>query len=107
VVLARSGDKASDGNVGFFVRREDEWEWLRSLLTLEKIKQMLGKDWSGGRIDRFEMKNLRVVHFLLKNHLDRGYNSGGGVDTLAKNLGEFLRSRRVEIPNKFLERGRI
>lgn len=53
------------------------------------------------------MVNIRAVHFLLKNHLDRGYNSGSGVDTLAKNLGEFLRARRVEIPNVFLERGRI
>lgn len=68
---------------------------------------MLGADWSGGRIDRFEMGNLRVVHFLLKNHLDRGYNAGSGVDTLAKNLGEFLRSRVVDVPTKFLERGRI
>ncbi|KAH7132638.1 hypothetical protein B0J11DRAFT_232200 [Dendryphion nanum] len=107
IVLARSGDKASDANVGFFVRRDDEWEWLRTILTVDMIKKKLGKDWSGGRIDRFEMANIRAVHFLLKNHLDRGYNSGSGVDTLAKNLGEFLRGRRVEIPNVFLERGRI
>ncbi|KAF2269915.1 DUF1446-domain-containing protein [Lojkania enalia] len=107
IVLARSGDKASDANVGFFVRREDEWDWLRSFLTINKVKELLGKDWSGGRIDRFEMKNLRAVHFLLKNHLDRGYNSGSGLDTLAKNLGEFLRSRVVDVPQKFLDRGRI
>ncbi|KAF2740171.1 hypothetical protein EJ04DRAFT_548651 [Polyplosphaeria fusca] len=98
ITLARSGDKASDGNVGFFVRRGDEWDWLRSFLTIEKLKELLGKDWSRGRIDRFEMRNLRAVHFLLKNHLDRGYNSGSGVDTLAKNLGEFLRAKVVDIP---------
>jgi hypothetical protein len=107
IVLARSGDKASDANVGVFVRRDDEWDWLRSFLTIEKVKELLGRDWSGGRIDRFEMRNLRAVHFLLKNHLDRGYNSGSGVDTLAKNLGEFLRGRTVDVPVKFLERGRI
>jgi hypothetical protein len=53
------------------------------------------------------MVHIRAVHFLLKNHLDRGYNAGSGVDTLAKNLGEFLRARRVDVPVKFLERGRI
>lgn len=53
VALARSGDKASDANVGFFVRRDDEWEWLRSIFTIDKIKNLLGKDWSGGRIDRY------------------------------------------------------
>jgi hypothetical protein len=55
----------------------------------------------------FEMENLRVVHFLIKNHLDRGYNSGSGIDTLAKNLGEWVRCRKVEVPERFLERGRI
>ncbi|KAF2470054.1 DUF1446-domain-containing protein [Lindgomyces ingoldianus] len=105
ITLARSGDKASDANVGFFVRHPDEWDWLRSFLTVEKLKELLGSDWSGGRIDRFEMRGLRVVHFLLKNHLDRGYNSTGGLDTLAKNLGEFLRGRSVDVPVRFLERG--
>ena len=56
---------------------------------------------------RFEIPNLKVVHFLIKDHLDRGYNSGSGVDTLAKNLGEWVRCRRVEVPNKFLDRGRV
>lgn len=51
------------------------------------------------------MKNLRVVHFLIKNHLDRGYNSGSGVDTLAKNLGEWVRCRVVDVPERFLARG--
>ncbi|KAJ4305613.1 hypothetical protein N0V90_001144 [Kalmusia sp. IMI 367209] len=107
VALSRSGDKASDANIGLFVRKEDEWEWLRSFLTTDTFKELLGKDWRGGRIDRFEMKNLRAVHFLIKNHLDRGYNSGSGIDTLAKNLGEWVRCRRVQVPNVFLERGRI
>lgn len=31
IVHARSGDKGSDANVGFYVRHPDEWDWLRSL----------------------------------------------------------------------------
>lgn len=31
VVHARSGDKGSDANVGFYVRHDDEWPWLRDL----------------------------------------------------------------------------
>lgn len=108
VVLGRSGDKASDANVGFFVRREDEWDWLRSYLTIAEFKRLLGKDEdSGNRIDRFEMGNLRAVHFLLKNHLDRGYNASAKLDTLAKNLCEYVRVKTVEIPKIFLERGRV
>lgn len=59
VVHARSGDKGSDCNVGFYVRHEDEYEWLRTLLTTSKIKDMLGKDYKGGRIERFELPNIQ------------------------------------------------
>ena len=58
VVHARSGDKGSDANVGFFVRNQDEWDWLRSLLTVEKIKDMLGSDYKGGKIYRFELPSI-------------------------------------------------
>ncbi len=71
VVLGRSGDKSSNANVGFFVRRDDEWQWLRSLLSVATLRQLLGKDDSGKPIERFELPRLRAVHFLLKDHLDR------------------------------------
>jgi hypothetical protein len=108
VALSRSGDKASDANVGLFVSDDQQWEWLRSLLTIEKLKELLGPaEYSGGRVDRFEMANIKAVHFLLKDHLDRGYNSGSKLDTLAKNLGEYLRSKYVDVPVKFIENGHL
>ncbi|CAK7230594.1 hypothetical protein SCUCBS95973_007628 [Sporothrix curviconia] len=107
VVLGRSGDKSSNANAGFFVRHDDEWDWLRTVLSVAKIRQLLGKDDSGKQIDRFELPNLRAVHFLLKDHLDRGFNSTTGFDSLGKNLCEYLRSKYVDIPNRFLERGRV
>lgn len=55
VVHARSGDKGSDANVGFFVRHSDEWDWLRSVLSVDKIRALLGKDDVGGKIFRFEL----------------------------------------------------
>lgn len=58
VVHARSGDKGSDANVGFFVRHEDEWNWLRSLLSTEKVRLLLGKDYVGNQIFRFELPNI-------------------------------------------------
>lgn len=58
VVHARSGDKGSDANVGFFVRHEDEWDWLRSLLSTNKVRQLLGKDDIGNQIFRFELSNI-------------------------------------------------
>jgi hypothetical protein len=108
VVLGRSGDKASDCNVGFFVRHDDEWEWLRSLLTTSKIRELLGPQEDKGKpIDRFELPGIRAVHFLLHDHLDRGYNGCSTYDTLGKNACEYLRAKTVEIPKEFLARGRV
>lgn len=46
--------------------------------------------------------NSRILDFL-----DGGIASSSRVDGLGKGIGEFLRSRTVEIPEVFLERGRI
>jgi hypothetical protein len=66
IVHARSGDKANNSNIGFFVRNEDEYPWLQSLLTVEKLKDLLGDDWTTGntskKIERCEFPNLLAVH---------------------------------------------
>ncbi|EOA91312.1 hypothetical protein ACJQWK_03710 [Exserohilum turcicum] len=108
IVAGRSGDKASDCNCGFFVRHDDEWDWLRSFMTVERVKQLLGEEeYKGKAIDRFEMAGIRAVHFLLHDQLDRGYNASSELDTLGKNTMEYMRAKTVDLPKKFLDRGRI
>ena len=107
VVHGRSGDKSSDCNVGLFVRHSDEWDWLRSLLSIAKIKELLSDEYRGGKIDRFEVSTLNAVHFLLRDHLDRGANSSSSYDILGKNVCEYLRAKYVDIPQRFLDRGKI
>ena len=108
IVHARSGDKGSDCNVGFWVRYSDEYAWLQNLLSTSFIKNyLLGEEYKGGRVERFEFQGLRAVHFLLKDHLDRGVSCTTSVDFLGKNCAEYLRCRLVDIPLRFLARGRI
>lgn len=107
VAHARSGDKSSNSNVGFYVRNEDEYAWLRSVLTIDKVKDMLGDDYNGKLVERFELRNIWAVHFLLFDHLDRGVASTSTYDCLGKNVAEYLRCKRLQIPQKFLDRGRI
>lgn len=107
IVHGRSGDKGSDCNVGFWVRYQDEYAWLRNLLSADFMKELLGDEYKGGRVERCEFPGLRAVHFLLKDHLDRGVSCTMSVDFLGKNCAEYLRAREVEIPMKFLARGRI
>jgi hypothetical protein len=66
IVHARSGDKGDNSNIGFFVRSDDEYEWLRSLLSVDQFKRLLGDDWFKGdtnrRVERVEFPGLRAVH---------------------------------------------
>lgn len=107
IVHARSGDKGSDCNVGFWVRYEDEYAWLRTLLSTAFMQQLLADEYNGKSIERWEFPGLKAVHFLLKDHLDRGVSCTTSVDFLGKNCAEFLRARVVDVPLRFLARGRI
>lgn len=94
ITMGRSGDKSSNANLGVFVRHDDEWDWLRTTLSTAKLRELLGKDDKGRKIERSEMPNIRAVHFLLLDHLDRGFNATSGYDSLGKNLCEYIRSRQ-------------
>jgi hypothetical protein len=50
LVQARSGDKGSNANVGFWVRHGDEYDWLRTLLSIENVKYLLAKEYNGKKI---------------------------------------------------------
>jgi hypothetical protein len=66
IVHARSGDKGDNSNVGFFVRDASEYPWLRTLLSVDKLKQLLGDDWHSGnpnrRVERIEFPTIHAVH---------------------------------------------
>ncbi|KAE8157498.1 hypothetical protein BDV40DRAFT_278202 [Aspergillus tamarii] len=110
IVHARSGDKGPDANCGFWVRHSDEYLWLRSLLSIPKAQELLGEEYRSNpqlQIERFELPNLRGVHFLFRNLLDRGVGATTTVDFLGKNVAEYLRAKWVDLPVKFLNRGKL
>jgi len=66
IVHARSGDKADNSNVGFWVRRTDEYEWLQSFMSVERLKNLFGEDWlrcdPSRRVERVEFPLICAVH---------------------------------------------
>ncbi|OAL38849.1 hypothetical protein AYO20_02055 [Fonsecaea nubica] len=108
VVLARSGDKGGNANVGLWVRHDDEWPWLRSFLTIARLKDLLADDYRPEyRVDRFELPNLRAVHFVVYGILEDGVSSCSLIDGFAKSFGEFIRARQVDIPQGFYARPHV
>ncbi|KAF5723331.1 transcription activator acu-15 [Fusarium mundagurra] len=90
VVHARSGDKGDNSNVGFFVRNDDEYAWLRNLLTVSKLKQLFGDDWFKGdperRVERVEFPGINAVHFRVLDNLNGGIASSDRIDGLGKGI---------------------
>jgi hypothetical protein len=71
------------------------------------MKELLGSEYNEKDIDRFKIPVIRAVHFMLHDHLDRGWSATSTYDGLGKNFCEYLGAKYVEIPNVFLERGKV
>lgn len=110
IVHARSGDKADNSNVGFFVRHEGEYPWLQSFLTVPRFKELFADDWpekDEPLVERCEFPHILAVHFRVLDFLDGGIASSSRIDGLGKGIAEYLRSREVDVPVKFLAKGWI
>ena len=110
IVLARSGDKGANVNVGFTPRKiydsGEVWEWLRGFLTRDRLKVLMGDDWEDWfHVERVEFPKIRAVHFVVYGALGRGVSSSAKLDSLGKGFAEWLRAVHVPVPVKFLDRG--
>jgi acyclic terpene utilization AtuA family protein len=99
---ARSGDKGGDANVGLWVREDAAYPWLAALITADKIRELLPETAAlAVRITR--LPNLRAVNVVIEGLLGRGVAFHARFDPQAKGLGEWLRSRHVDIPQTLLK----
>lgn len=117
VVLARSGDKGGNTNIGFFVPSAlpsaypaasplyaECWDWLRTYLTIPKLKEMFGDSWSDKfHVERVEFPKIYAVHFVVYGVLGRGVSGSSRLDAFAKGMGDWLRDVVVDVPVKFIE----
>ena len=99
---ARSGDKGGNANIGVWARTDDAYDWLLQTLTPDCLHQLMPET-KDLVIDRYTFANLRAVNFLIRGLLEEGVAATTRPDAQAKSLGEFLRSRRMELPDELLE----
>ena len=98
---ARSGDKGGSANVGVWVRSALHWRWLAHALTVEKLRELLPET-ADLTVTRHVLPNLRAVNFVIDDILGQGVAYQARFDPQAKGLGEWLRSRHIDIPEEFL-----
>ncbi|MCT2592682.1 DUF1446 domain-containing protein [Streptomyces sp. N2-109] len=101
VAGARSGDKGGSANIGVWVRDERAWRWLAHTLTTTRLRELLPET-VGLEVTRHLLPQLRAVNFVVEGILGDGAASQARFDPQAKALGEWLRSRQVEIPEELL-----
>lgn len=94
---ARSGDKGGSANVGVWVRTDDQWRWLAHALTVGRLRELLPEA-ADLPVTRHLLPNLRAVNFVIDGILGRGVAYQARFDPQAKGLGEWLRSRHLDIP---------
>ncbi|AKD96817.1 exopolyphosphatase [Rhodococcus erythropolis] len=98
---ARSGDKGGNANVGVWVRTDDQWKWLAHNLTVEMLKELLPEA-ADLNVTRYQLPHLRAVNFVIEGILGQGVASQARFDPQAKGIGEWLRSRHIDIPISLL-----
>lgn len=98
---ARSGDKGGDANLGIWARSEAGYRWLAHELTTERLRELLPEA-AELDIDRYPLPNLHAVNFVLRGLLGAGVAASTRFDPQAKALGEWLRSRLVDLPEVLL-----
>jgi Acyclic terpene utilisation family protein AtuA len=101
VAGARSGDKGGDANVGVWARNVAVWPWLASTLTAERLRELLPEA-AGLPITRYLLPNLHAVNFVIEGILGDGAAAAARFDPQAKALGEWLRSRQLDVPESLL-----
>ncbi|MBT2505377.1 DUF1446 domain-containing protein [Streptomyces sp. ISL-98] len=97
VAGARSGDKGGDANVGVWVRSDEAWAWLAHELTVDRFRELLPET-AGLPVTRHALPNLRALNFVVTGLLGEGAAAQSRFDPQAKAVGEWLRSRWVDVP---------
>ncbi|WP_102143951.1 acyclic terpene utilization AtuA family protein [Mycobacterium hubeiense] len=98
---ARSGDKGGSANVGVWVRTDEQWRWLAHTLTVDKLRELLPET-ADLPVNRYLLPNLRAINFVIDGILGQGVAYQARFDPQAKGLGEWLRSRHIDIPESLL-----
>lgn len=101
VAGARSGDKGGNANVGVWARTDDAWRWMAHHLTTDRFQSLVTES-RPLKVVRHVLPNLRALNFVVEGILGEGVASQARFDPQAKALGEWLRSRHLDIPESLL-----
>jgi hypothetical protein len=95
---ARSGDKADTANVGVIALQPEWYDLLARELTVERV----ARHFDGvitGRVERYELPNLRALNFLLHGALDGGGTLSLKTDAQGKVFSTAMLRMTLDVPD--------
>jgi hypothetical protein len=96
IAHGRSGDKGDAANIGIIAYDDKGYEIINKHLTAEKVKE----HFTGickGKVERFELPNIRALNFMLHNTLGGGGTVSLKHDAQGKTLAAALLRMELDI----------
>jgi hypothetical protein len=101
IAHARSGDKGDSSNIAIFCRRPEYAEYLRAILTTQRIADQFG-DLVEGPVTRYEAPGLAAFNFVLQRALGGGGMASRRLDAQGKAYGQRALEMIVPVPRAWL-----
>lgn len=96
IAHARSGDKGDTANAGLIAYTNEGYKVIAKYVTAEKVKEHF-EGICFGKVERFEMPNIRALNFLLHNTLGGGGTVSLKYDAQGKTIGSALLRMVIEV----------
>ncbi|HEX2867922.1 MAG TPA: hypothetical protein VHO03_12810 [Ignavibacteriales bacterium] len=96
IAHGRSGDKGDAANIGIIAYDEKGYETIKNYLTAERVKEHF-KGICLGKVERYELPNLRALNFLLHETLGGGGTVSLKHDAQGKTLAAALLRMELDI----------
>jgi hypothetical protein len=103
IAQARSGDKGDIVNVALFAPTREMYEVFVLEVTADRVKAHFG-DFVQGRVDRYEVPNVRALNFVCHAALGGGGAASLRSDPLGKSYGSNLLRMEIDVPAVILKR---
>lgn len=96
IAHGRSGDKGNAANIGIIAYDDKGYRTIKKHLTAQKVKKHF-KGICFGKVERFEMPNIRALNFLLHDTLGGGGTVSLKHDAQGKTLAAALLRMEIKV----------
>ena len=96
IAHGRSGDKGNAANIGIIAYDDKGYKIIQKHLTAKKVKQHF-RGICFGKVERFELPNIRALNFLLHDTLGGGGTVSLKHDAQGKTLAAALLRMVIDI----------